>query len=264
MGMQREFQPALDDALAFCAARFGGRLRATYLSGSVAFGEAWPGVSDVDWFMFVDSEPREDDLSWCENRARSLTENHAAVGKFALNLHSIERLAREPIWRFILRYNSIRLAGSDVLMELEKRGIDTPAPTSDLAQSRLGWMEKLADAAGKGQFSEVAFPLPDDPFMATRKLARWLVLVEGAHLLMADGAFVSFRQADILQRLRSCYPAWEHLLAKTVTILRDPFTAAILPDNFIPEAVEFLRWGISRIKAGKEAKHCTSAAADRL
>ena len=247
-GVQREFQPAIEEALALCSARFGGRLRATYLSGSVAFGEAWPGASDVDWFMFMDSEPREDDLAWCEDQARSLTETHAAVGKFTLNLHSIKRLEREAIWRFILRYNSVRLTGPDLLAELEERDLETPAPTKDLAQSRAAWMERLTDATEQGRFSEAAFPLPDNSFLATRKLARWLVLVEGAHVLMADGAFVSFRQPDVLRQLRSCYPTWEDLWAKTTMILRDPFAAGIAPDGFIPEAVAFLRWGISRIK----------------
>jgi len=81
---------------------------------------------------------------------------------------------------------------------------------------------------------------------------------------MTHWRFVSFRQQDVLRQLRSRCPTWEGLWAKTTTILRDPFAAGILPDSFIPEAVAFLRWGISRIKNGKEAEHGSPATADRL
>ena len=63
--IQAEFRPAIQRALKLCTDRFGEDLKAIYLSGSVAFGEALAGVSDVDWFMFQKVEPNEGDSSWC-------------------------------------------------------------------------------------------------------------------------------------------------------------------------------------------------------
>lgn len=246
--IQAEFRPAIQLALKLCTDRFGESLRAIYIGGSVAFGEALAGVSDVDWWMFQELEPNESDKSWCRDKGSMLNERYPVVNGFHLSLLALDRLREETIWRFIFRYNSVRLHGTDIISELEKEGIHTPAPSRELAQSRIGWLEKITNAAVDGSFSEVAFPLPQNPCLATRKLAKWFVILEGAHLLMADCAFSSFRQRDVLQQLRSLYPQWTYLFTITQRILEDPFAADIPPGTFINHVTPFMRWAIQRIR----------------
>lgn len=246
--VQAEFRPAVAEATAAAAEHFGSAVAGVYLGGSVAFGEAWPGVSDVDWFAFLDREPTEEDIRWSASLATRLTREHDAVGLFAVNLNSVDRLRRESIWRFILRYNSVRLSGRDLIAELEDEGIKTPVPGPALARSRVGWLENLVKATAAGQFSEVVFKLPENPSLATRKLARWLVLVEGAHVLMGDDGFVSFRQEDVLCQLERFYPRWASLFQTTRDVLKDPFSTTTSPYAFTQDAVAFLRWGVERIR----------------
>ena len=250
--IQKDFQPAVDEAMGACSSHFGPDIAAVYLSGSVAFAEAWPGVSDVDWFVFLNREPTDEDVQWAKDRGGQLTRKHPVVAKFNVNLNTIDRLRRERIWRFILQYNSTRLSGRDLVRELESEGIPTPAPDRALARSRVGWLECLVEATAAGRFSETVFTLPSDPHLATRKLARWLVLVEGAHVLMGDDGFVSFRQDDVLCQLERSYPQWCPLFQTARAVLKDPFRAGITPEGFTKDALAFLRWGIERIKANEK------------
>ncbi len=55
--LQEQFRPAVDAIDQVCARRFGERLLGSYLAGSVAAAEAWPGASDLDWFVFLNGEP---------------------------------------------------------------------------------------------------------------------------------------------------------------------------------------------------------------
>ncbi len=246
--IQAEFRPAIRRALKLCTDRFGEDLKAIYLGGSVAFGEALAGVSDVDWWMFQKLEPDEGDSSWRKVNESVLNEIYPVANGFHLSLFSLDRLRKETIWRFIFRHNSIRLHGTDIISELEEEGIHTPAPSREWAQSRIGWLEKITSAALDGRFSEEVLPLPQNPCLATRKLARWFIILEGAHLLMAEDAFRSFRQKDVLQQLGSLYSQWACLFAITERILVDPFAAGISPDTFIDRVAPFMRWAIQRIK----------------
>jgi hypothetical protein len=112
MHIQIEFRPVIQLALELCTDRFGESLKAIYIGGSVAFGEALAGVSDADWWMFQELEPNESDKSWCRDKGSMLNERYPVVNGFHLSLCSLERLREEPIWRFIFRYNSVRLHGT--------------------------------------------------------------------------------------------------------------------------------------------------------
>lgn len=246
--LQPEFRPAVEQAMKASVERLRPDLAAVYLSGSVAWGEAWPGASDVDWFVFLDRDPLDEDERWAKDLAEGLAKTHSAVAEFGFHLNSVDRLRREQIWRFILRHNSRRLEGRDLITELEEDGIETPAPDRELARSRIGWLERLVKATEEGRFSEAVIKLPDDPGLATRKLARWLILVEGAHVLMADGGFVSFRQDAVLDQLEKLYPQWGPVIETTRRVLQDPTAAGVKPEEFSRNSADFLRWGIAHIK----------------
>lgn len=248
--IQEPFRPAIADGLGCCVDRFGESLRSFYLAGSIAAGEAWPGASDTDCFLFVEEEPQEESLSWCKARGDALERQYPVVGGYHLSLFSVARLARESAWRFILRYNAIRLHGDDLIAELEDVGVDTARPSRELAKLRVTWMRSNIEGAVRGEIPKALFPtLPDDPFLTTRKLVRNFIIVEGAHLLMADEAFCGFRQSDVLNVLQSLHPQWAPIFHQAERVLRDPHEAGVTPEDFIAEAAPFCRWAIDRIEA---------------
>ena len=91
--------------------------------------------------------------------------------------------------------------------------------------------------------------LPSDPFLATRKLARNFVIVEGAYVLMAKGEFVSFKQEAVLKGIRRTSGRWGALTRATEGILQDPHRAAVRPDGFMREAGPFVNWAIEQIES---------------
>ncbi len=147
--MDNDFAPAIQDAVSTYEARFGADLCAIYLSGSLAYGEGLPGVSDMDIYAFLDRELEPCELQWRPQSEEVLGRRHPHVEHFHLNINSLDFVAKETWWRFILRYNSVRLRGEDIVTVLERRGVLTPAPTGKLAKDRLGWVRKCFQGVRK-------------------------------------------------------------------------------------------------------------------
>ncbi|NCO37662.1 MAG: hypothetical protein COZ06_31855 [Armatimonadetes bacterium CG_4_10_14_3_um_filter_66_18] len=102
--VQEQFRPAIESVLRSCTQWFGERMTALYLAGSVAFGEAWPGASDVDCFIFLEAAPDESDARWCESQATRLAREYPVVSEFHLVVHSVDRLRTDTTWRYLLRH----------------------------------------------------------------------------------------------------------------------------------------------------------------
>jgi hypothetical protein len=90
--------------------------------------------------------------------------------------------------------------------------------------------------------------LPSDPFLATRKLARNFVIVEGAFVLMCLGAFKSFGQEAVLRGLRGASHRASRLLDTTAAILSDPYQAQVRPRAFLKDVHPFMDWAITVIE----------------
>lgn len=131
---------------------------------------------------------------------------------------------------------------------LEKEGLNTPLPTRELARGRLGFVEECIDSAVQGRLTTKLVVLPINPFWAARKLARYFVILEGAYLLMADGKFNTFHQADILPAIKRFYPQWQPLVQLTEKILANPVKANILPHIFVEKIAPFVRWTINHTR----------------
>jgi predicted nucleotidyltransferase len=258
---QKAYRPAVQDALDACRARFGERLRAVYLSGSVAFGEAWLGTSDVDFFVFLSDDPTDADAAWRQEVEKRLAEHYPQAAKeFHLTLRSVGFMKDEAQgWKFILRYNAVRLHGKDLLEEFESCGLAIPIPDAEAAGTRLGFARKGLEGLKNGRLPDElfgkTFPTDvsqwrDDDYLITRKLARYFVLVEGAYVLMADGEFRSFRQEDVLEPLERSYPQWTALFRTVRQITADPFEAGISPRAFAEQAASFTEWAHARAKSG--------------
>ncbi|MBU0715639.1 MAG: RNA polymerase sigma factor [Verrucomicrobia bacterium] len=244
----KEFNPALAKALALCRNRFGKDLKAVYLTGSVASGEALMDASDLNWFMFLDRDPDASDISWCREQERSLKKQFPGIQSYVFFLFSVDRLQKEAFWRFILKYNSVRLYGENILAALEKEGLETPQPTRELARSRLEFVEECLESAVHGRLTPKLMVLPINPFWATRKLVRYFVIIEGAYVLMADGTFGTFHQQDVLSKLKQTCPQWRELLAQSEKILKNPIKANILPHVFVKQVAPFVRWAIKHVR----------------
>lgn len=247
--MDNDFAPAIQDAVKAYEDQFGTELCAVYLAGSLAFGEGLPGASDMDMFGFIDREPEPCDLQWRPQSEEVLGRRYPQVEHFGLGINSLDFVAKEVWWRFLLRYNSVRLRGEDIVAVLEQRGVSTPAPTREMAQTGLAWLHKCFQGAAKGQVPKELYTAPANPYLATRKLAQYFVILEGAYLLMADQRFSSFRTQDVLPQLRCRYPQWEELYAIVEVTQRDPLAAAVEPKAFMTHLTPFMHWAIARIEA---------------
>ena len=244
MIIQPEFEALVRAADERCLTRFASRLRAAYLAGSVAVGEAWPGASDLDWFVFLGDEPTRADKAWRRRVQKRLEDEFPAASEVHLNLFSQERLRREGFWRFILRYNSDRVRGDNLISAFERQGIPTPRPSRKLAKSRLPFVRRCLSEALVGRCPPAFAGLPADPFLASRKLARNFVVVERAFVLMCLRAFTSFKQQAVLQGLRRKTRRWRPLLRRTEAILADPYRAGIRPADLMAEVEPFVNWAI--------------------
>jgi len=246
------FQPGFAQLVsavdAACTQRFGRRLLAAYVAGSVASGEAWPGASDLDWFAFIPDQPTPADRCWRRRAQARLADRFPIVSKIHLNVFPMDRLATEPYWRFILRYNAVRLRGADLVAKLAHRGHRTPRPGPAIAKKRLPFVRNCLAEALAGRRVPALAELPTAPALATRKLVRNFVLVEGAHLLMAMGCFQSFRQDDVLQGLHCLAPRWRGLFRAAQQVLGNPRKANIPPRRFMEQAQPFVEWMIQTIE----------------
>ena len=248
MQIQKEFAALVAATDGVCRRRFGNRLAAAYVAGSVARGEAWPGASDLDWFVFLHEEPTTLDKAWRRRRQRALQARFRVAGEVHLNVNSVERLRRESFWRFILRYNALRIRGSSVLAQLERQGHRVPRPGRELAKSRLPFVRQCLSEALAGRCPPAFAEMPSDPFLATRKLARNFVIVEGAYVLMCRGAFKSFGQGAVLHGLRRVRPSISGLLDTTAAILADPYQAKVKPKAFMRQVRSFVEWAVQWIE----------------
>ena len=244
MNIQPEFEGLVREADERCLTRFDSRLAATYLGGGVAVGEAWPGASDLDWFVFLRDEPTLADKAWRRRVQKRLEDEFPAASEVHLNLFSQERLGREGFWRFILRYQGGRIRGDNLIAAFERQGVRTPRPGRKLAKSRLSFVRRCLSEALAGRCPPALAGLPIDPFLASRKLTRNFVIVEGAFILMCQRTFKSFKQEAVLQGLRETTSRWRSLLRKTEAILTDPYRAGIRPDDLMAEVEPFMNWAI--------------------
>lgn len=245
--IQDEFRAVIVRALDLYQDHYAGHLKAVFVAGSTAFGEAVPGASDVDLFVFLGREPDKRDLSWSAHTAAALSGELPTGSDLHVAIHPLQRLRHDETWRYLLRYFAIQLHGGNSLLDMEREGLRIPSPSRTMATSMVGTMRRVLDETMAKGFPERLFPLPKEPWKATRKLARWFMIREGATLLMAEDRLLSFRQADVLRQLRAAFPEWAQRFELTERILSDPVGAGISPEQFMAAVTPFIRWAIDRI-----------------
>jgi hypothetical protein len=124
----------------------------------------------------------------------------------------IERIVTQA-YLFRLTYDSKLVWGRDLL-----DGVSPPALSHDWIRTSLESVRALVRyTAGLEKENRTDFDLPHDEALRLRKLAR-LGVLGGAHLLMAQGDFVSFRGTDSLPELQRQLPDWNHFLEETMAL----------------------------------------------
>ena len=196
--------------------------------------------------MFLINEPTEWDQSWCKKTGEALSARFPAAKAFHLNLHPSDFLRTEnSLMKFIFRYNSACLHGEGLLARIEKDGASIPPPSAQLARSRIGWLKRCVANLENGRVPDELFQgavesevarLSHTDFLASRKVLRNFVLLEGAYALMLTGDFTSFRCDVVLPRLAKLCPQWQSLIHMTTAVLNDPFAAGVSPQAAIEEA----------------------------
>lgn len=234
--MQKKFIPLLKEAAAECTDYFKDRLCAFYLHGSIAFNDAVPYVSDLDSYIVIKRDVSVGDKEYFGRTEARLAAKYPVVSGVHLNIHSEEELKADKFARFILRYNSTLYYGRDIVKILEESGCERILPNSETAKGRLTFARQCFSDALNGRQPSNTGDIPQDPFYAARKFARYFVIIEGAYFLMTENRFVSFEKEAVLRGLReiqSSAPEFENILDITEKVLYDPLETKISGDEYL-------------------------------
>lgn len=145
--VQPEFEPLMADVChTLSQPEFG--LDSLYLYGSVAWGDANPGVSDLDLTLILRDAPDAHALEQLEQVRRALEQRHPQVSKIDFDIgHRAEVLAAEQKnrWGFWLKHCCRCVWGDDLSLHFELF-----RPSRDIAQALNGdFAQVLAEYRGR-------------------------------------------------------------------------------------------------------------------
>ena len=146
MNLQPAFLNLVNASLCAAKAAFGERLCAFYLHGSVAMGDAIPGLSDLDALLILRDAVTDADRTQQSELQASLQARFPVAEEVHLNVMSAGDLAQNSFACFALKYNATLLYGSDVTGALP-----CPAPDKEMAKSRLAFARQCFDEALRGE-----------------------------------------------------------------------------------------------------------------
>lgn len=246
--MQKEFKPLVEDATVLCKNYFAEKLLAMYLHGSIAMGDAIPYVSDLDYYIIVSEEPGYEDKQWLEQMENELQQKHSIVNGIHLSVHSIKDLTEDKFARFVLKYNSTLYFGKDIVKELNDSGCEKFEPNKEIAKGRLTFARQCFGQALNNKQPMCTGEIPVDTYYASRKFARYFVIIEGAYFLMSLNEFESFKKSDVLNKLYKYADGFEKELNMTSEILKNPESAGITHDEFLKCIRSFVEWMFDMIE----------------
>lgn len=247
--MQKEFQTLVENTVTFCRNYFAEKLLAVYLHGSIAMGDAIPFVSDLDSYIVISGELGLEDKKWTEETENELQQKYPVVSGIHLCVHSVTDLAKDKFARFALRYNASICFGKDVAKELDNSGCEKFEPNGEMAKGRLAFARQCFQQALENIQPMCTGEIPADTYYASRKYARYFVIIEGAYFLMSQNAFESFEKWDVLRKLYMHADGFEKELDMTRQILKEPKGAGITHDEFLKKIRPFVEWMFDRIEA---------------
>lgn len=246
--MQEEFKPLVEDAATACKNYFGEKLLALYLHGSIAMGDAIPYVSDLDTYIVISEELGNDDKHCIEQMEKELQRKHSVAKEIHLSVHSVIDLVKDKFARFVLKYNSALYFGNDIGQELDKSGYEKFEPNAEMAKGRLAFARQCFDQALNKKRPMCTGEIPTDTYYASRKYARYFVIVEGAYFLMSQNEFASFEKEEVLNKLYKYAEEFREELDMTSKILKAPERAGITHDEFLKRIRPLVEWMFNMIE----------------
>lgn len=213
--MQKEFKPLVEEATALCKNYFAQKLLAAYLHGSVATGDAIPYVSDLDYYIVISEELRDEDNRSLERIKNELRQKYPVANGIHLSAHSVADLAKDKFARFALKYNSALYFGSDIVKKLDNCESEKFEPNAKTAKGRLDFARQCFYQALDSKQPACTGEIPADTYYASRKYARYFVIIEGAYFLMSKNDFESFEKNDVLNKLYKYADGFEKELNMT-------------------------------------------------
>lgn len=246
--MQKEFRPLMEDASMCCKKYFAEKLLAIYLHGSIAMNDAIPYVSDLDCYIVTVEELGSEDEQYLERMENELQQKYAIVNGIHLSVHSVKDLAEDKFARFVLKYNSVLYYGKDIANELDNSGYEKFEPNAEMAKGRLAFARQCFEQALDNKQPMCTGEIPTDTYYASRKYARYFVIIEGAYFLMSQNRFESFEKGNVLNKLYKYTNGFEEELDMTCEILKNPESAGITHDEFLKRIRLFVEWMFDRIE----------------
>lgn len=246
--MQKEFRPLVEEAATLCKNYFAERFLAFYLHGSVAAGDAVPHVSDLDCYVVISQDLTCADEQYLEQMENELQQKYPLINGIHLAVHSVRELAKDQFARFVLKYHSMLYLGSDIAGELDDSGCEKAEPDAAMAKGRLAFARQCFAQAVNHEQPVCTGEIPEDTFYASRKFARYFVVVEGAYFLMSQNKFESFEKEDVLSKLYQYTSGFEKELDMTREILEDPQKAGIPSEEFLERIRALVMWMFDRIE----------------
>ena len=249
------FQEALRVHVEKYVAQFGDGLAAVYVWGSVYRNEAVPGVSDLDLDVFVNDPLTEADEVWYNRMRDILAQSYPGTNALVRPrvagsvLQGLEPQASEwerlltQAYAFRLSYDAALVWGCNLLP-----GLSPPVPDRFWVRESLESVRALVRYAARLEaVNRSDFDLPHDEALRLRKFARLGVLA-GAHLLMAQGVFTSFRGDVVLPKLRYPYPEWYPFLEETAALYIHPVpTSEQRSSAYLALLVEWVDWVANQV-----------------
>ncbi|MCG8482947.1 MAG: hypothetical protein MJA31_06525 [Clostridia bacterium] len=248
MAIQAEYKTVVDEVTRRCSDYFADRLQSIYVTGSIINNEAIINESDLDYWGFIADDVTNDDKAWLLETEKDIADKFQILNGVHINIKSFEYLKKDKFCRFMLKYNSLRYKGHDLISEIESQGTEAYLPDKTIAKYRLKFAKKCLEDALKNKCPQCLEEIPKNTYFAARKFARYFVLVEGVYFLMAKGKFESYKQELVLKQLRENSTGFESILDLTLRILKNPEEANVTHRDFIQSVYPFTKWMFNEIE----------------
>lgn len=230
--MQPQFQALLTD-VCLTLARPEPLLDGIYLYGSVARGDAVPGVSDLDLTLILHSPPTSQDLEMLESKRRTLESRHAEVTKIDFDIGSrAEVLAPDNrlSWGYWLKHHCRCLWGNDLTQRFDRF-----KPSRDIAIAVNGDFESVltryADLIDQATTPTQSLRLQRE---ASRKLIRSTQVLRSEQDLMWPQTL-----EELVEQFVQHYPSMRMQISFFLSQARNPDAK---PKKFTTQLHHFLTW----------------------
>lgn len=238
--MQKEFQPLVEEAMTRVRKYFNKRLLAAYLHGSLNYGDAVPGISDMDCYIVIKDDLSSDDKAWISGAESCLENKYPVIESVHLSVHSVEEVKKDAFVRFMLTYNASLYEGIDIVRIYNTEEYGILKPDQNAAKVRLPFARQCFDDALHGRQPACTGELPENTYYIARKFARYFVIIEGAYWLMSINKFSSFEKEQVLLGLRKNCSRFNDIFDLAEKVLRNPVEAKISHEDFLAEISPFV------------------------